>query len=188
MPAGITCDLGISRGNPKTYVTAWFNQSTTASPGVYPIIFTAVSATYSTTKTVNLTVHDYNGWTLDGKYFRNASLSYENGSNYAKIEMISRYYDGGTAQAIMRSSVPSTDGTYSYRLVTKASAANEMELSLNDQSNAQTFYNVDSTDHQMATIKITGGKVSLAVPPTRVYPNVGDTTLGKKTISINATE
>jgi hypothetical protein len=183
LPTGVTVKW--STHFPTINLT--FNQTPTAAAGVYSIKFTVATSSYSSSETVQLKVFPYNGWTLDSDYYRNTGgLVYETSGGWADLTVTSNYNEGTWVEMVMGSNIPTADGTYSYNLVSNANAANEIGILMYTRYRPG-VYRIDSTDHQRATVKVTGGKRSVSFPPIRIYRP--DTTGGAtKTISMSVSE
>jgi hypothetical protein len=189
LPAGMSADIQPASGTPAFASAITFSRTGNVVAGTYPIQIVGTSSSYTKSYDLNVVVPALNGFMIDGKTYGAANMTHRTvGSSpyyYSNIVVTSTDNGGGTFDASISDVLPSTDGTYTYKI--GGYSSNSMSLSFSDNSSSGYYDNNYNDSSVSATLIISGGKYSLSIPSIKLYSG-GGTGSSSKTLFVNAHE
>jgi hypothetical protein len=169
LPAGITVNVVPASGTPKFFASIDFRMTGNPSAGTYPIKIVGASASFSKAYEINLTIPRFSGFTVGGLLYR-ADYVYVDLSTPG-VTVSSSDNGGGTLNIYSYTSFPTADGTYTYDLDGTGTSTSAMVVAFS--SGGYGSYLLNDASGKKATLKRTGGKVSLSFPTIRLSSYYG---------------
>jgi hypothetical protein len=180
LPTGVNAVIDPSSGTPDFESNIIFSMAGNAISGTYPIKIIGTAASSIKTYDLNLVVPPFNGFIIDGQHYRGSY--WQRSLNYVVIN--SDDNDRASMYCYTMNPFPTMDGTYTYNL-DSVSDPNNMGVECGFASSSD-YYTLNYASGKTATVKITGGKMSLNFPAVTVY-DVNGTGLHRQ-LSASATE
>lgn len=164
LPQGIAATVSPASGTPSFTPTITLNQSDYVAPGTYPVKVTGTSSSYTKSYSFNLNVPALNGWAIDNTYYQASSMTIQSSSN--RIDLA---YNSGILYLNFGAALPTADGTYTYKIVGTASAADEVDFYWFPGNTGTKTFRTNGANGTSLTLTVKGGKYTVSCPNTMTF-------------------